>query len=103
MSVCAKDLPWRWARLAALTFLLGASLGPGPTFPPSPTPVLGAIDLLGLGTVHRVQLTVGQKELASLRHDSRAYVVGDIQVDGRRLTQVGIHLKGKTTFRSLER
>lgn len=49
--------------------------------------------------IHEVRLTLDAEAIAALTADPLTYVAGDVIVDGVRLEEVGVRLKGSSSFR----
>ncbi len=52
--------------------------------------------------LHQVRLTVGEAALDALRDAPREYVRGDVEVDGVVVPDVGVRLKGNSSFEDLD-
>ena len=65
-----------------------------------PTPASSG--LLGEERVYQVQIELRPEERARLLRDSRRYVPANLSIDGVNYGQVGLHLKGKGSFRNLD-
>lgn len=51
--------------------------------------------------IHTVDITLSDRAIRSLNNDGRTYVEGDVVIDGTTLLQVGIRLKGSSTYQDL--
>src|SRR5688572_18483249 len=52
--------------------------------------------------IHEVRLTLTPQAIGRLRTDPFAYVHGDVMVDGTAVLDVGVRLKGSSTFQTFD-
>lgn len=51
--------------------------------------------------LHEVRITLSDDSIKSLNHDGRTYVPGDVVLDGTAYDNVGVRLKGSSTYQNL--
>jgi hypothetical protein len=65
-------------------------------------PIVGNADhLFGIDVVHTIDLTISEDGQRALRQDYKTYVPADITIDGETLANVGVRLKGSSSYRPL--
>src|SRR5262245_57497398 len=91
---------------SGLGCLLAAFLGSGivqSTSAQAPTLPIPGAEIFGTGIVHRVSIQLPDQALDALRKQPRDEVRATVQFGNNKLTDVGVHLKGRTgSFRTLD-
>ncbi len=106
LTACAQRRDVATARPVVAT---PADAGPAGVVAPSAVPiaarrsvrVLAATPIFQLDRVVDVKLELDAQALASLRNQPRVYTRATVTVDGERMIEVGVRLKGHRSFRDL--